>query len=142
MERHSDTVAFLWILQNFQNTLHTEHTGIYGQRNPIFWHILRSAKKVTEHKLISCEYELNIFSFVNIKADFNFAIHETKSLVMILVEAFHITSLMGVKKILMLEFVCSMNINQLLIKTWLKSGSHLSKKIVLFAPMKAYFILS
>lgn len=39
--------------------------------------------KVTEKKLKSSEYEFNMFRLVNVKANFNFGIIQTKSLVLI-----------------------------------------------------------
>ena len=48
--------------------------------------------------LKSFEYEPNIFSLVNVKVNFNFETHETKYVLMILVDTFDVTSLLQVKK--------------------------------------------
>ena len=44
--------------------------------------------------LKSFEYEPNIFSLVNVKVNFNFETHETKYVLMILVDTFDVTSLL------------------------------------------------
>ena len=55
-------------------------------------------KKVTEKNFKSSDYVFNILSPVNVKANFNFAIHQSKSFVVILVNTFYVSSLMLVKK--------------------------------------------
>ena len=57
-----------------------------------------AGKKVTANKLKSSDYGYNILSPVNVKANLNFAIHESKTFVVILVNAFYVSSLMLVKK--------------------------------------------
>ena len=52
-------------------------------------------KKVTEK---NSDYVFNILSPVNVKANFNFAIHQSKSFVVILVNTFYVSSLMLVEK--------------------------------------------
>ena len=55
-------------------------------------------KKVSENKLKSFDYGFKLFSPVNVKESFNFAIHQSKSFVMILVNTFDLSSLMLVQK--------------------------------------------
>ena len=55
-------------------------------------------KKVTENKLKSFDYGFKIFIPVNVKANFSFAIHQSKTVVMILVNTFDVSSLILVTK--------------------------------------------
>ena len=50
-------------------------------------------KKVTENKLKYFDYGFKIFIPVNVKANFSFAIHQSKTVLMILVNTFHVSSL-------------------------------------------------
>ena len=52
----------------------------------------------TSRKLKSSEYEFNMFSLVNVTANFNFGTHQIKSLVLIFVKMFHVTCLMQARK--------------------------------------------
>ena len=52
-----------------------------------------SGNKVTENKLKSFDYGFKILIPVNIKANFSFAIHQNKAVVMILVNTFDLSSL-------------------------------------------------
>ena len=54
-------------------------------------------KKVAENKLKSYDYGFNLLNPVNVKTNFNFAIHESKTFVMILVNTFDVSSLMLLK---------------------------------------------
>ena len=84
--------------------------------------LICSGKKVTENKLKSFDYGFKIFSPVNVKANFNFAIHQSKTFVMILVNTFDVSSLMLVKKqwCWVMLIVCSILFNWRLSKTWVK----------------------
>ena len=55
-------------------------------------------KKVTENKLKSSDYEINILFPVIFKMNFSFAIHQSKTFVAIVVITFYVLSLMLVKK--------------------------------------------
>ena len=58
---------------------------------------------------------------VNVKANVNFAIHQSKTFVMILVSTFDVSSLMLVKKqCCFILIVCSILLNWRLLKTWVK----------------------
>ena len=59
---------------------------------------------------------------VNFNANFNFAIHQSKTFIMILVNTFDVSSLMLVKKqwCLVMLFVCSILLNWRLLKTLVK----------------------
>ena len=50
-------------------------------------------KKVTENKLKYFDYGFKIFIPVNVKANFSFTIHQSKTVLMILVNTFHVSSL-------------------------------------------------
>ena len=54
-------------------------------------------KKVAENKLKSYDYGFNLLNPANVKTNFNFAIHESKTFVMILVNTFDVSSLMLLK---------------------------------------------
>ena len=54
-------------------------------------------EKVTENKLKSANYGFNILSPVNVKTSFTFAIHQSKTFVVIVVNMFDVSSLMLVK---------------------------------------------
>ena len=76
-------------------------------------------KKVTENKLKSFDYGFKCP--VNVKANVNFAIHQSKTFVMILVSTFDVSSLMLVKKqCCFILIVCSILLNWRLLKTWVK----------------------
>ena len=55
--------------------------------------LICSGKKVTENKLKSFDYGFKIFIPLNVKANFSFAIHQSKTVVMILVNTFDLSSL-------------------------------------------------
>ena len=63
----------------------------------LFWlqnkSLICRGKKVTENKLKSFDYGFKIFIPVNVKANFSFAIHQSKTVVMILVNTFDVSSL-------------------------------------------------
>ena len=84
--------------------------------------ICREKKSVSENKLKSFDYGFKIFSPVNVKANFNFAIHQSKTFVMILVNTFDVSSLMLVKKqwCWLMLIVCSTLFNWRLLKNWVK----------------------
>ena len=50
-------------------------------------------EKATENKLKSFDYGFKIFIPINVKATFSFAIHQSKTFVMILVNTFDVSSL-------------------------------------------------
>ena len=68
----------------------------------LFWlqnkSLICRGKKVTENKLKSFDYGFKIFIPVNVKANFSFAIHQSKTVVMILVNTFDVSSLILVTK--------------------------------------------
>ena len=63
----------------------------------LFWlqnkSLICRGEKVTENKLKSFDYGFKIFIPVNVKANFSFAIHQSKTVVMILVNTFDVSSL-------------------------------------------------
>ena len=72
---------------------------------PIFWVILVAkqkfnlqGKKITENKLKSSDYKFNILSPINLRTNLAFAIHKSKTFVMILAKKFDLSGLMLVKK--------------------------------------------
>ena len=72
---------------------------------PIFWVISVTkqkfnlqGKKVTENKLKLSDYEFNILTPVNVKTNFPFAVHKSKSFVVILAKKFDVSGLVLVKK--------------------------------------------
>ena len=77
-------------------------------------------RKVTENKLNPLITDLKCP--VNVKANFNFAIHQSKTFVMILVNKFDVSSLMLVKNqwCWVMLIVCSILLNWRLSRTWLK----------------------
>ena len=99
--------------------------------------ICREKKSVSENKLKSFDYGFKIFSSVNVKANFNFAIHQSKTFVMILVNTFDVSSLMLVKKqwCWVILIVCSILFNWWLLKSWVKR--YVAKKF----PCQAFTIL-
>ena len=54
-------------------------------------------KNVAENKLNSSEYGFKILNPVNVKTNFNFAIHQSKTFVVVLVNTFDVSSFMLVK---------------------------------------------
>ena len=60
--------------------------------------VLSAKNKNIWKTLKSSEYEFNMFSLVNVKVNFNFGIHQTKCLVLILVNMFHVTCLLPAEK--------------------------------------------
>ena len=72
---------------------------------PIFWVISVAkqkfnlqGKKVTENKLKLSDYKFNILTPVNVKTNFTFAVHKSKSFVVILAKKFDVSGLVLVKK--------------------------------------------
>ena len=67
---------------------------------------------------------MKIFSPVNVKANFNFAINQSKTFLIILVNTFDVSSLMLVKKqwCWVMLIVCSILLNWGLLKTWVKDS--------------------
>ena len=65
---------------------------------------------------------MKIFSPVNVKANFNFAIHQSKTFLIILVNTCDVSSLMLVKKqwYWVMLIACSIVLNWGLLKTWVK----------------------
>ena len=84
--------------------------------------ICREKKSVSENKLKSFDYGFKVFSPVNVKANFNFAVYQSKTFGIILVSTFDVLSLMLVKKqwSWLMLIVCSTLFNWRLLKNWVK----------------------
>ena len=107
----------------FDSSVLVETFSITAETSKLLWLQSKSLicrEKNTENKLKSFNYGFKIFSLVNVKANFNFAIHQSKTFVMILVNSFDVSSLMLVKKQLcwVMLIACSRLFNWRLSKTW------------------------
>ena len=70
-----------------------------------------------------------MFSLINIKVNFNFEIRQTQSRALIIVNTFHVTSLMRVGKNTDVGFISSIHLNRRLINTAESKGKTLVTKI-------------
>ena len=107
----------------FDSSVLVETFSITAEASKLLWLQSKSLiwrEKNTENKLKSFNYGFKIFSLVNVKANFNFAIHQSKTFVMIQVNSFDVSSLMLVKKQLcwVMLIACSRRFNWRLLKTW------------------------
>ena len=85
--------------------------------------------KVPQKIVKNAEYEFNMFSLINVKANFNFGTHESKSLLLIFANMFHITYLMQAwKKYWYWGYICNIHLNPRLINSNESKGKTLITK--------------